>query len=144
MTEPESEWQDCLRQMDEHEQYLCAWQSEPPNPDAKRCVQSRHRTLAHLRACQESWLEACLAFDQKPNPRLKMLHPWRVFEQKSYELISWEDHLAVYLADRARWKQLLKSADRHKGGQINDREHSIESLTRRLVAHEHHHLFTPR
>jgi hypothetical protein len=130
--------------MDEHEQYIRAWQPEDPPPAAERCVQSRHRTLAHLRACQESWLEACLAFDQKPTPRLKMLHPWRVFEQKSYELLSWEEHLTAYLADRGRWKQFLKSADRHKTGKINDREHSIESLTERLVAHEHHHLFTPR
>jgi hypothetical protein len=134
MTESESEWQDCLRQMEEHEQYICAWDPAEPDVTAKRCVQSRHRTLAHLRACQESWLEACLAFDQKLNPRLKMLHPWRLFEQKSYELLSWEDHLAVYLADRARWKHLLKSADRHKSGKINDKEHSIESLTK----------FTPR
>ena len=48
------------------------------------------------------------------------------------------------LADRTRWKDLLKSADRQKSGKINDKEHSIESLTRRLVAHERHHLFTPR
>jgi len=59
-------------------------------------------------------------------------------------IIAWEDHLAVYLADRARWKQLLKTADRHKSGKINAKEHSIESLTRHLVGHEHHHLFTPR
>lgn len=144
MADTESEWQDCLRQMDENEQYISALPPAPPDADAKRCVESRHRTLAHLRACQETWLAACLAFDQKQNPRLKMLHPWRLFEQKSYELISWEEHKACYLADRVRWKELLKSADRQKSGKINGKEHSIESLTRRLVAHEHHHLFTPR
>ena len=144
MAEMEDEWRECLRQMDENEEYIRAWQPAEPDITAVRCVQSRHRTLAHLRACQESWLEACIAFDQTPNRRLKMLHPWRVFEQKSYELIPWEEHLAVYLADRVRWKQLLESADRHRSGKINDKEHSIESLTRRLVAHEHHHLFTPR
>jgi len=73
-----------------------------------------------------------------------MLHPWRLFEQKSYEQVSWEDHLAAYVADRARWKDLLKSADRYKKGKVNDKEHSIEGLTSRLVSHEHHHLFTPR
>ena len=140
----ETEWQACLRQMDENEQFICAWKPAEPDPSATRCVKSRHRTLAHLRACQETWLEACLAFDQKPHPRLKMLHPWRAFEQKSYELISWEDHLAVFLADRARWKALLLTVDRKKMGKINDKEHSIESLTQRLVSHEHHHLFTPR
>jgi DinB superfamily len=144
MTATESEWQAYLRQMDEHEQHIRAWQPAEPDPAAKRCVESQHRTLAHLRACQETWLEACIAFDQKPNPRLKLLHPWRLFEQKSYELISWEIHLAAYLADRARWKELLISADRQKTGKINGTEHSIESLTLRLVGHEHHHLFTPR
>jgi len=140
----EAEWQVCLRQMDEHEQYIRALEPAAPDPSAIRCVQSRHRTLAHLRACQETWLEACIAFDQKPRPRLKLLHPWRLFEQKSYDLIPWEEHLAVYLADRTRWKELLQSADRQKTGKINDKEHSIESLTHRLVGHEHHHLFTPR
>jgi hypothetical protein len=140
----ETEWQDCLRKMDEHEQHVCNWQPAIPDAAAKRCVHSRHRTLAHLRACQETWLEACIAFNQRPNARLKMLHPWRLFEQQSYELVSWEDHRAAFIVDRARWKDLLKSSDRHKSGKINDKEHSIESLTSRLVAHEHHQLYTPR
>ena len=144
MAEAENEWQDYLHKMDAHEQHIRAWQPAEPDVTATRCVQSRHRTLAHLRACQESWLSACIAFDQKVNPRLKMLHPWRLFAQESYELIAWEEHLAVFLADRARWKQLLQSADRHKSGKINGKEHSIEGLTRRLVDHEHLHLFNPR
>jgi len=140
----DSEWQDCLRQMDENATYICTLPPSEPDPTATRCVQSQHRTLAHLRACQESWLEACIAFDKETNPRLKMLHPWRVFDTESYEAIRWEDHLAKFLADRARWKQLLEDADRDKSGKINNNVHSIESLTRRLVAHEHYHLFTPR
>lgn len=130
--------------MDEQEQHIRAWEPAEPDPSAIRCVHSRHRTLAHLRACQETWLAACLAFDQKPGARLKMLHPWRLFEQNSYELVSWDNHLAAFLADRARWKELLQSADRQKTGKINDKEFSIESLTHRLVGHEHHHMFTPR
>jgi hypothetical protein len=140
----ESEWQDCLRQMDEHAQYIAAWQPALPDPSAVRCVQSRHRTLAHLRACQETWLEACIAFDQRPGHRVKLLHPWRLFEQNDYALLPWDEHLAAFNADRVRWKALLETADRQKAGKMNDRPHSIESLTRGLVAHEHHHLFTPR
>ena len=140
----EAEWQACLRRMDEHEEHICAWQPEEPDPGAARCVHSRHRTLAHLRACQETWLAACIAFDQKPRPRLKLLHPWRLFDRDSYELVSWDDHLAAFRADRVRWKALLSATDRQKTGKINDKEHSIEGLTERLVAHEHHHLFTPR
>ena len=140
----DSEWQDCLRRMDEHEEHISAWLPAEPDPKASRCVHSRHRTLAHLRACQETWLEACIAFEQRQKPRLKLLHPWRLFEQKSYELVPWEDHLAAFKADRLRWKEMLKTADRHKTGKINEKEHSIEGLTDRLVSHEHHHLFTPR
>jgi hypothetical protein len=140
----ESDWLECLRQMDENELYISALPRAEADLNATRCAQSRHRTLAHLRACQETWLDACIAIDNETNPRLKMLHPWRVFDQMSYERILWEDHLAKFLSDRARWKQLLIGADRDKSGKINDKVHSIESLTMRLVAHEHHHLFTPR
>ncbi|MGC4046029.1 MAG: hypothetical protein QM758_19740 [Armatimonas sp.] len=56
----------------------------------------------------------------------------------------WEEHLAAFKADRLRWKELLKSADRQKAGKLNDKERSIESLTSILVSHEYHHLFTPR
>lgn len=143
-TMTDAEWSDCLRQMDEHENLIRAWEQVGPKPDAQRCVHSRHRTLAHLRSCQETWLEACMAFAEKDYPRLKMLHPWRSFEQKHYELVSWEDHLATYLKDRARWKELLQTTDRTRKGKLNGKEFSIEDLTSRLVSHEHHHLFTPR
>src|SRR4051794_16264917 len=104
----DNDWRDCLRRMDVHEQHIRDWEAVAPDPAAQRCVHSRHRTLAHLRACQETWLDGCLAFDQTSAPRLKLLHPWRLFEQQSYELIPWEQHLTVFLADRARWKQLLQ------------------------------------
>ncbi len=73
-----------------------------------------------------------------------MLHPWRLFEQNSYESLPWAEHLSAFVADRARWKELLTSADRQRMGKLNDKVHSIESLTSRLVAHEHYHLFEPR
>lgn len=137
----ESDWQACLGRMDEHERCLRAWEPEEPNPAATHCAQSRHRTLAHLRACQDTWLAACRAFAERQNPRVTLLHPWRLFERDSYELIPWEQHLAVYLADRARWRELLASTDRTRAGKLNGRECSIASLTEKLVAHEHHHLF---
>jgi hypothetical protein len=140
----DAEWQQCLRQMDEHEALICTFDPVAPDPSALRCVKSRHRTLGHLRACQESWLEVCLAFHGKPNSRVKILHPWRLFEQKSYEILPWQEHLAAFVADRVRWKELLAIADRQRAGKMNDKEQSIETLTSRLVAHEHYHLFEPR
>lgn len=140
----DAEWQECLNRLDDHELYIDALEPDQPNLTALRCVHSRHRTLAHLRSCQESWLEACVAFQERSNPRLKMLHPWRVFEQRGYESISWDSHLATFHADRTRLKEFLKAADRERGGKINANEHTIEGLVSRIVSHEHHHLFTPR
>jgi len=134
------EWQECLRLMDENEQTVSDWPPTAPDPVAARCRDTRHRTLGHLRACQETWLEACEAFAASPEASLKLLHPWRLFDQKTYRMVSWEDHLSAYRADRVRWKALLSSSDRKVAGEINGQRHSIESLTRRLVLHERQHL----
>lgn len=138
------EWEAYLGRMDEHERLITAWEVDLPNPNAARCVHSRHRTLAHLRACQETWFQACLKFADKPSTRVKLLHPWRLFEQRSYEAVSWEEHMTAYKADRQRWKEFLESADRQTSGKYNGKDASIETMTCRLIDHEHHHLFTPR
>lgn len=140
----EREWAECLRQMEENEREIDSWRPEMPNFAAKRCSESRHRTLGHLRACQETWLGACLAFNQEPEPKLTLLHPWTVFGSKSYGAVPWTDHMATFLSDRGLWKELLHSCDRDSSGWINGQEHSIESLTRRLVLHERRHLLEGR
>lgn len=138
----DDEWAIVLRRMDEHAAHIAAWEPAEPDPNALRCVHSRHRTLAHLRACQETWLSACLAYEGRSNkPRLKMPRPWRLFELRDYAALPWDEHHSAFLADRARWRSLLVSADRRCGGKINGGEFTIESLTERLVAHEHHHLY---
>ena len=129
----DAEFELLLSQLDVHERHIVAWEPDAPNPNALRCVHSRHRTLAHLRACQDSWLEASIAFEQKPNVRLKMLHPWRVFEQKSYETVPWDDHLAAFRNGRKQLKAFLKTADRTKGGKINANEHTIERDRKSVV-----------
>ena len=140
----DSEWQARLDQLDFHERHIEALEPDTPNPAAVRCVNSRHRTLAHLRMCQESWLEACIAFQDRHNPRLKMLHPWRVYEQRGFAQIPWNEHLESFRSDRDRLRLFLKTADRSRSGKINANEHTIEGLVSRIVSHEHHHLFTPR
>lgn len=139
----DTEWQECLRLMDENEQTVLGWPPTAPDPDAAKCLHSRHRTLAHLRVCQETWLQASVAFTKSPGASLKLLHPWRLFDKKAYGTVPWEDHLAAYQADRARWKVLLHSTDRKTAGEINGQKHSVESLARRLVLHERQHLFGP-
>lgn len=140
----DSEWNDCMLQMDVNEKYIRSLEAHAPDNSAQRCCQSLHRTLGHLRACQEIWLQASIAFDQRPNSRLKLLHPWRVFEQNGYELILWEEHLQSFLHHRAEWKELLNATNRINGGKLNGNDQTIESLTGRLVAHEQYHLFNPR
>lgn len=137
----DSEWAGILDQMDRNEEHLRTLGPEEPGPRSARCSESLHRTLGHLRACQETWLEACLAMARTENPSLKLLHPWRIFEQRSYHLEPWDDHLRTFLSDRAKWKGLLEETERSRMGKVNGTAHSIESLTRRLVLHEAQHLF---
>ena len=140
----EDEWRDCLRRMDDNARSIEMWEPAEPDASALRCVDSRHRTLAHLRACQETWLTACAAFAERSEPRFSLPHPWRVFEHYGYATIAWHDHLAAYVADRTRWKAILSTADRMRGGVVDGKPRTIASLTGRLVAHEKRHLIGPR
>ncbi|MBS1703910.1 MAG: hypothetical protein JST12_19760 [Armatimonadetes bacterium] len=141
----DAEWDELLKELDAHRQHIEAWEPDAPKPDAARCVQSRHRTLAHLRACQETWLAACLAFAERPGASLKLLHPWRLFDQQSYALGSWDEHRRAFLTDRQRLLELLRTCDRTIGGKVNGNSYTIESLIAgRVAAHERHHLFDPR
>lgn len=141
----DAEWQSCFGELESHSQLIAAWEIDLPNPTAQRCIESRHRTLAHLRACQETWLAACLAFETKPGPSLKLLHPWRLFDQKGYADLSWEEHLAAFLEDRVRLLEMLQRVDRTIGGKVNAKAYTIEGLMAgRMLAHERRHLFDPR
>lgn len=141
----DAEWRECISALEKHGQIVADWEPDVPNPDAQRCVKSRHRTLAHLRACQETWLAACEAFEKKPGANLKPPHPWRLFEQKGYATLPWEKHMNAYTSDRARLLDVLRRVDRTIGGKVNANAYSIESLmASRMAAHERHHLFDPR
>ena len=137
-------WIQCLARLDELERYIYTLEPESPNPSAARCIQSRHRTLAHLRACQELWVDACFVFKQQPGARLKILHPWRAFKLQRYDLLPWEDHMYAFRADRKRLNELLKTSDPSAGGAINEVEYTIEKLVHRIVSHEDQHLFRPK
>ena len=141
----DAEWQECIRSLEEHGRHIATWEPDVPNPTALRCVQSRHRTLAHLRACQETWLAACVAFEAKPGASLKLPHPWRLFEQKGYANLAWREHMAAFTDDRARLIEVLRRIDRTIGGKVNANKYTIESLMAgRMAAHERDHLFDPR
>lgn len=141
----DAEWQSCLGELETHGRLIAAWEPDMPNPTALRCEQSRHRTLAHLRACQETWLEACLAFEKKPGARLKLPHPWRLFDQKGYASLPWDEHISAFTSDRVRLLEMLWQVDRTIGGKVNANEYTIEELMAgRMAAHERHHLFDPR
>lgn len=138
------EWDDIRRRMDEHEALVAAWEAEPPAPGAARCVHSRHRTLAHFRACGETWLAASRAFVERPGVSITLLHPWRLFDRDGYATLPWDEHRAAFLRNRQEWKELMATADLSAGGKLNRIPHTVESLVRRLVLHEHGHLFEPK
>lgn len=138
----EIEWQDRVGRLRLSRDAIRELPPDLPNPVALRCEFSRHRTLAHLRACQETWLEAAIAFSQRDRVSLTLLHPWRLFEACHYESEPWEDHLSAFLTDRDRWIELVSdpALDRGRGGKLNRNERTIEGLTDLLVHHEIYHL----
>lgn len=119
---------------------VCAWPPEAPDPSALRCEFSRHRTLAHFRACQEQWLIVVQAFAERSNPNVTILHPWRKFTSEGYELIPWEDHLSKFAKDRKTWLEFLEAADWPRGGTMNRRPETIASMAGRLASHEAYHI----
>ena len=138
----DAEWYEVLEAMDRNRDVVRAWPASEPTPLAVRCEFSLHRTLAHLRAAQEYYLEPVLAFAQRDNPSLTVLHAWRRFSNGSYERMPWDEHLAAYLRDRKVWEELVRNPalDRSRGGRFNRKPSTIDSLTRALVAHEQHHI----
>ncbi len=119
---------------------VSGWAPEDLLAGAVRCEQSRHRTLAHLRACQEQWLVIVDAFLARDNPSVTVLHPWRKFDQGGYAELLWDDHLAKYLEDRRRWLQLQHVANWNRGGKWNRKPDTVGGLTNRLANHEVYHI----
>lgn len=136
------DWQQLADRLEELGLEIAAWPAAEPDPDALRCEFSRHRTLAHLRAAQETWLEAALLFAEKENPRLVRPHPWRLFQERGYESIPWTEHRERFLADREAWLQLIRQPDldRNRGGKLSGKPCTIATLTEKLVGHESHHV----
>lgn len=138
----ESEWAGLLARMADQLGIVEAWRAAEPNPSAQRCSQSRHRTLGHLRAAQETWLDAVRHFSAKEGSNLKRLHPLRLFDQMGYDLAPWDDHLEQFRRDREEWLDIVSSPtlDRNRGGKLSGRAETIASLTHRLVTHEARHI----
>lgn len=140
----DADWQLLLLRMAESANAIAAWPASQPTLDCVRCEKSHHRTLGHLRACQGTWLTAAKAFARVDkmgeSPQLKLLHPWRLFEKENYHLVDWQEHYDQFFSDRTEWNELLCSAERHLGGTLAGTQHTIESLTKRLVCHEEQHM----
>lgn len=134
----QAEWDSLILAMQQNLAAIQGWEPCPPDPEALLCEQSRHRTLAHLRACQEQWLIVVGEFIEQESPRVKILHPWRHFEVLNYAEVPWQEHMAKFVSDRQKWISL--SADPNRGGKWNQKPDTIGNMTRRLVRHECGHL----
>ncbi len=136
----EAAWEDLIQTIKSQGELVIAWQPDAPKPEAERCLDSRHRTLGHLRACQEQWLIALQAFLKSDNSNVTFLHPWRHFESQGYASTPWDEHMDVYCNDRKHWLELISGADRTRSGKWNRKPDTVEGLTKRLMAHEAHHI----
>ena len=135
-----AEWSNLFIRLTNHLITIQKWPFEEPVLDIVRCAQSKHRTLAHLRACQEQWLEVVTLFAQRESPSVTILHPWSIFESKQYAAQSWDIHMEKFVEDRHKWLELQHSVDWRQGGKWNRRRDDIGGLTKRLADHETHHL----
>lgn len=137
-----SEWHLSFVRLTANLETVRNWLPDEPNAEARRCEFSRHRTLAHLRACQEQWLGIALNFIEVDKPSVKVLHPWRKFDNEKYDIESWDSHMDKFIADRIIWLGLEDIVDRNRGGRWNGKVDTVSGLTRRLVDHECHHIAT--
>lgn len=135
-----AEWDGYFETLGRTVEVVKSWEPELPDLSAARCEQSKHRTLAHLRACQEQWLFVVEEFLNRENPNVTVLHPWRKFAQSGYEGLPWGEHFKMYVADREKWTSLRERVDWERGGKMNRKPETIGSLTRRLAMHEAHHV----
>lgn len=118
------------------------WALEEPNPGAKRCSESRHRTLGHLRAAQETWLQVVRILTEREGAKVSLPHPWRLFDDHHYATLPWQEHRERYLSDRNAWIELLTNPDVNwdATGTLKRKPVSIRSLTKRLLDHERVHV----
>ena len=135
-----TEWDELFDLLRQSQKVVSAWKPSGPDLQAVRCEQSRHRTLAHLRACQEQWMVIVQAFVDRDHPSVTILHPWRVFDQSGYAELPWDDHFAKWTADRERWLEWQETVDWERGGKWNRKPDTIGGLTHRLAHHESYHL----
>lgn len=79
-------------------------------------------------------------FLDREDPSVKILHPWRKFDQEGYATRSWAEHMAKYLEDRERWLTWQAGADWARVGKWNGKPDTVGGLTNRLANHEAYHI----
>ncbi len=134
------EWDSYFDLLKRSRDVVAAWTPTGPDPAAARCEQSRHRTLAHLRACQGQWLAIVTEFLARDKPSVTVLHPWRQFDRGLYAELAWDEHLTAFLKGREEWLRLQNTADWTRGGKWNRKPDTVGGLTKRLANHEDYHL----
>lgn len=138
----DGEWSETIRALHTQCAKVSSWPPTAPNPAAQRCRECRHRTLAHLRAAQEIWLQVARHIAGQSPKGIRSLHPWTVFTNENYAQRSWHEHRDKFLKDRQEWIKLVHNplADRTLSTQFNGKLITLEQLTQKLVIHEAHHL----
>lgn len=114
--------------------------SEPPAPRAKFCRESPHRTLGHLTACQAAWLPVMRHLRNGDARAVIPINPDPLFRKMHFNVAPWQELLGRFESDRAEWRQILAEIDPTRQTQSMKRTWSAQTLTKRMVDHEHRHL----
>lgn len=114
--------------------------AQSPVPEATKCAESIHRTLAHLVACQIASLPFLSALAKGKSSARYVEHPLRLQTSLGLVGLPWEELLRQYVANAKQWDEDLSQIPTDATIKINQKPFTAKTLTEKLLAHERHHL----
>jgi hypothetical protein len=136
----EATWKKTLLLLEENERRLASMRPSDPIPTAKFWRESAHGTLGHLTACQSAWLPYMRQIQHGATKGSIPIRPDPLYRKAGFATKPWKTLLSQFKTDRAEWRAILLSIDPTRELETPNRTLSAQSLTKRMVDHEHSHL----
>lgn len=133
-------WQNVLALLETNEQRILKMTAAGPVCRVSFWRESPHRTLGHLTACQAAWLPLMRALSDGAWTSAVPIRPDPLFTKLGFGSWSWESLCERFSVDRREWIEILGRIDVAREAHTPTRIYSAQTLTRRMVMHEHSHL----